>query len=173
MTPSALTSALLRGLQNKSSGDFASSNSPAFELSGHKVPASLNGLCLAVTEHLEHGGQIYGLESHCQAFHIHANVTQTFWKLNQLVHSPGAKWLLLANWVNQRSSRPETCGEIRSIRTILQPHLDCLDQALIHEASGLFDRFLGTYGNDAWPPVDNGQPPQLRRQNLPVDTDWN
>ena len=113
-----------------------------------------------MAEHLEHGGQVYGLASHCQALCVHPEVSQAFWRLSQLVKSPGVMWLLLVNWTDRRSPPRQFKLSEQEISAVLQPHLQCLDPALIDDAGRLFDRLLGAYGNEGWTPA---QPQSLLR----------
>ncbi|MCV2366973.1 hypothetical protein [Roseateles oligotrophus] len=153
MTSSDLAAALVQSRRDKATGGGRPNGGRPFEFKPPAPPASLTQLCLAVAEHLEHGGQVYGLASHCQALCVHPDVSQAFWRLSQLVKSPGVMWLLLADWIDRRSPPPENKCSNQEVSAVLLPHLQCLDPALIDDAGRLFDRLLGAYGNDAWTPV--------------------
>ncbi|MDC8771258.1 hypothetical protein [Roseateles albus] len=153
MTTSNLATALVQSLKDKRSGDDDSDcphGVSPFDFKPAAPPASLTQLCQAVAEHLEYGGQVYGLASHCQALSVHPEVSQAFWRLRQLVKSPGVMWLLLADWINRRSPPPQNKLDEQTVSDVLQPHLQCLDPALIDDAGRLFERLLGAYGNDGW-----------------------
>lgn len=149
MTSLELTAALLES-RLAQSGD-SSATSP-FEFKTSTMPASLADIVLAVAEHLEHGGQVYGLASHCQALNIHPELSQTFWRLRQLIRNQGVMWLLLADWANLRSGPPSQAyaAQQQVVQALCQPHLQCLDPALVDDAGRLFDRLLSAYGNANW-----------------------
>ncbi|MCV2353994.1 hypothetical protein LNV09_07415 [Paucibacter sp. B2R-40] len=157
MTSSDLAAALVQSLRDKNTGGRRPSGGSPFEFKPPALPASLTQLCLAVAEHLEHGGQIYGLASHCQALCVHPNVSRAFWRLGQLVKSPGVMWLLLADWIDRRNPLPENKNNNKNsdekVAIVLQPHLQGLDPALIDDAGRLFDRLLGAYSNEGWTPT--------------------
>ncbi len=153
MTSSDLAAALVQSRRDKATGGRRPNEGSRSEFKPPASPASLTQLCLAVAEHLEHGGQVYGLASHCQALCVHPDVSQAFWRLSQLVKSPGVMWLLLADWIDRRSPPPEDKCRNQDVSSVLLPHLQCLDPALIDDAGRLFDRLLGAYGNEGWTPA--------------------
>ena len=152
-TSSDLADAMVQSRRDKATGGRRPKGDSPFEFKPPAPPASLTQLCLAVAEHLEHGGQVYGLASHCQALCVHPEVNQAFWRLSQLVKSPGVMWLLLADWIDRRNPLPEKMNSDQNVAAVLQPHLQCLDPALIDDAGRLFDRLLGAYGNEGWTPA--------------------
>ena len=84
-----------------SSDDF---EVPAFlrkQDAGHE-PVSLPAIALAVAEHLEHGGQVQGLASHCENLDLHADVRLALAQALDLGASEGVALLLLAHWTNVR-----------------------------------------------------------------------
>ncbi|MCV2356545.1 hypothetical protein LNV09_20585 [Paucibacter sp. B2R-40] len=153
MTASNLTSALVQSLKDKHPDGTRLNRAGPFDFKPPVRPASLQDLCLAVVEHLAHGGQVYGLASHCQALCVHPDVSQAFWRLSQLIKSPGVMWLLLADWIDRRRPMTEKKSSDQDVSSVLLPHLQCLDPALIDDAGRLFDRLLGAYGNEGWTPA--------------------
>jgi Ca-activated chloride channel family protein len=110
------------------------------------APASLQAIALAVAEHLEHGGQLRGLASHCENLELHADVRQALAQALSLGANEGVALLLLAHWANVRKH-----GLASSlVSAALRPHLGSLNTTLIDECGELFDRLLGGFANDHW-----------------------
>ena len=128
-----------------SSDDF---EVPAFlrKQDAGQEPVSLQAIALAVAEHLEHGGQVQGLASHCENLDLHADVRLALEQAVSLGASDGHAWLLLAHWTNERA---DGLGSA-SMTATLQPHLDQLDGKLVHECLTLFDQLLGRNSIDGW-----------------------
>jgi len=121
---------------------------PAFlrkQDAGHE-PVSLQAIALAVAEHLEHGGQVQGLASHCESLELHADVRLALAQALDLGASEGLGLLLLAHWINVRE---HGLADPFVTETLL-PHLRGLDAKMIDECIELFGRLLGGYANDHW-----------------------
>ena len=121
---------------------------PAFlrkQDAGHE-PVSLQAIALAVAEHLEHGGQVQGLASHCESLDLHADVRLALEQAVSLGASDGHAWLLLAHWTNARASGLGSA----SMAATLHPHLDRLDVDLVRGCLKLFDQLLGSVANNGW-----------------------
>jgi hypothetical protein len=108
--------------------------------------ASLRAITLSVVEHLARGGQVSGLEAHCESLLLHVDVQLALAQVMALGATRSVAWLLLAHWTNRRQGGMGN-GEVADA---LWPHVAAIDAGRVQAAMKEFDRLMSHYRLDGW-----------------------